>query len=156
MRCFPDTSFLWSLYRPQVNSPGAISFMRKLALPLCISSLLLLEFRQSVRLQVRLHAQDKTKGLKQAAGWQMLRDLQVDLSSGLMTAATVEWPLVHQRAEQISEQYTESMGHRLVDILHVATALQVGVDTFLTFDENQRILAKNVGLAVPVATSKIP
>lgn len=41
-------------------------------------------------------------------------------------------------------------GHRLADILHVATALHLGVGEFLTFDANQRRLAVSEGLVVPV------
>ena len=50
MRYFPDTSFLYSVYRTQVHSPRADAFMESHREPLPVSTLLLLEFRQSVRL----------------------------------------------------------------------------------------------------------
>ena len=68
MRCFPDTSFLSALYRTQVNSPLADQFMAGLSGPLGVSSLLLLEFRQSVRLQIWLHLNDGSKGFGQTEG----------------------------------------------------------------------------------------
>jgi len=40
-------------------------------------------------------------------------------------------------------------GWRFADILHVATALQLGAETFLTFDDNQCALAETEGLVVP-------
>lgn len=150
MNLFPDTSFLCALYRTQVNSTRADQFMAGLSGTLCVSSLLLLEFRQSVRLQIRLHLNDRTKGYPQAAGLQMLHDLQIDLNAGLFKTTPVDWSAVHQRAESLSSAHTIAAGHRLADILHVATALHLGVAGFLTFDANQKKLAEAEGLAVPV------
>ena len=48
----------------------------------------------------------------------------------------------------LSAKHTESGGHRFADILHVATALQLGSSEFLTFDANQRTLVQAEGLAV--------
>jgi predicted nucleic acid-binding protein len=115
-----------------------------------VSSLLLLEFRQSVRLQIRLHLNDRSKGFLQTEGQQMLNDLQIDLNAGLLTVIPVDWSAVHQRAEALSSAHTLTSGHRLADILHVATALHLGVAEFLTFDENQKKLAEAEGLMVPV------
>ena len=115
-----------------------------------VSSLLLLEFRQSVRLQIRLHLNDRTKGFPQTEGQQMLNDLQIDLNAGLLTTIPVDWAVVHQRAETLSSAHTLASGHRLANILHVATALHFGVTEFLTFDGNQKKLAKAEGLVVPV------
>ena len=150
MSCFPDTSFLCALYRTQVNSPRADEFMAGLSGALPVSSLLLLEFRQSVRLQIRLHSNDRSKGFAQVQGHQMLNDLQIDLNAGLLTTTPVDWSAVHQRAEALSSAHTLAEGHRLADILHVATALQLGVAQFLTFDANQKQLARAEGLLVPV------
>ena len=150
MSCFPDTSFLCALYRTQMNSTRADHFMAGLNGTLGVSSLLLLEFRQSVRLQIRLHLNDRTKGFSQTEGQQMLNDLQIDLNAGLLTTIPVDWAAVHQRAEALSSAHTLASGHRLADILHVATALHFGVTEFLTFDGNQKKLAEAEGLAVPV------
>lgn len=150
MSCFPDTSFLCALYRTQINSARADQFMAGLSGALSVSSLLLLEFRQSVRLQIRLHLNDRSKGFPQTEGQQMLNDLQIDLNSGLLTTTPVDWSAVHQRAEALSTAHTLAAGHRLADILHVATALQLGVTKFLTFDANQKKLAEAEGLTVPL------
>jgi len=147
---FPDTSFLCAIYRTQVNSKLSDAYMTDLIGPLSVSSLLLLEFRQSVRLQIRLHSNDRTKGFSQNEGQQMLRDLQVDLNSGILSVLPVAWAEVHQRAESLSGKHTLAGGHRLADILHVATALHLGVSEFLTFDGNQRNLAEAEGLIVPL------
>ena len=150
MSCFPDTSFLCALYRTQMNSTRADHFMAGLNGTLGVSSLLLLEFRQSVRLQICWHRNDRTKGFPQTEGQQMLNDLQIDLNAGLLTTIPVDWAAVHQRAEALSSAHTLASGHRLADILHVATARHFGVTEFLTFDGNQKKLAEAEGLVVPV------
>ena len=149
MNAFPDPSFLCALYRTQSHSPLADRCMQEMCGPLAVSSLVLLEFRQSVRLQIRLHHQDRTKGFSQSEGRQMLRDLELDLSSGLLVATAVDWPAVHQLAETLSHAHTVRAGHRFADILHVATALHLGAREFLTFNANQKILAQAEGLTVP-------
>ena len=150
MSCFPDTSFLCALYRTQVNSTLADQYMAGVSGTLGVSSLLLLEFRQSVRLQIRLHLNDRSRGFPQGEGQQMLNDLQIDLNAGLLTTTPVDWSAVHQRAETLSSAHTLTAGHRLADILHVATALHLGVREFLTFDGNQKKLAEAEGLIVPL------
>lgn len=150
MSCFPDTSFLCALYRTQVHSPLADQYMASITGSLAVSSLLLLEFRQSVRLQIRLHLNDRNKGFTEVEGRQMLNDLQIDLNAGLLTTTSVDWSAVHQRAEALSTAHTLTAGHRLTDILHVATALHLGVSEFLTFDGNQKKLAEAEGLVVSV------
>ena len=147
---FPDTSFLCALYRQQVHSPRVVAYMHALPGPLPVSSLLLLEFRQSVRLQARLHVRDRTKGYVKHDATRMLQSVQADLASREIEVLPVDWSDVHQLAENLSARYTEQNGHRLADILHVATALHLGASAFLTFDANQRLLAEAAGLVVSI------
>ena len=141
MIAFPDTSFLCAIYRQQDNSPEAAAYFKAMPEALHVSSLLLYEFRQSVRFQVWLHARDKSKGYPRAAGDGALADLQTDLDAGAVVVASADWPDVHRLAETLSKRHTMDGGHRGLDILHVATALHLGAREFLTFDSNQRKLA---------------
>ena len=150
MNTYPDTSFLYAIYRKQVNSPPAAAFFQKMPEPLTVSSLLLYEFRQSVRLQAYLYDQDNHKGFSWRLGAMLLKTLQADLAAGVLVVASVEWADVQNIAERLSSQYTLRGGHRALDILHVATALHLGANDFLTFDENQRALAIAEGLQVPL------
>jgi predicted nucleic acid-binding protein len=146
---FPETSFLCALYRLQENSPWAIEFRASIPDPLPVSALVLFEFRQSVRLQMRLHRNNAQLGFGEREGLAMLRDLQSDLSSGVLEVLAADWAGVFSMAEMLSAKHTENGGHRFADILHVATALQLGASTFLTFDSNQCRLAEAEGLTVP-------
>jgi predicted nucleic acid-binding protein len=115
-----------------------------------VSGLLLLEFRQSVRFQVRVHTADKTKGFGKREADKMLADLEFDLHEHIFAVVEVDWAAVHHKTEELSSRYTEKHGHRLIDIMHVATALELSSTEFLTFDENQKRLAKAAGLKVIV------
>ncbi|HEV3271869.1 MAG TPA: PIN domain-containing protein [Candidatus Methylacidiphilales bacterium] len=150
MSPFPDTSFLCALYREQDNSKRADRKFNLLREPLPVSSLLLLEFRQSVRLQIGLHDRDKTRGFSRTEGTRMLEVLKSDLDSGVLKTVSVEWVAVHAIAERLSDECTISGCHRLTDILHVATSLHLGAGEFLTFDANQKRLARAAGLKAPL------
>jgi predicted nucleic acid-binding protein len=106
-----------------------------------VSGLLLYEFRQSVRFQIWLHSRDKQKGYPQTIAEAALAKLQVNMDAGAVVVASVDWADVHRLAERLSARHTGANGHRAFDVLHVATALHLGAQEFLTFDVNQRKLA---------------
>jgi predicted nucleic acid-binding protein len=150
MKAYPDTSFLCALYRLQANSAEAAAYFASMPGPLEVTTLLLYEFRQAVRFQIRLHRHDFSKGYPRAEGTKMLADLKADLVSGGVITIPAPWQQIHLAAERLSELYTDASGHRSMDILHVATAIELGVNEFLTFDGNQKKLAEAEGLLVPV------
>ena len=150
MRCFTDTSFLCALYREQDNTKRADLFMEKLKGEVIVSSQVLWEFRQSTRFQVFRHQNDKTKGFSKAEAERMMEVLATNVKSGGLILATVEWQDVHSLAENLSATHTMKGGHRSMDILHLATAKHLRLKYFLTFDENQKKLAKAEGLVVPI------
>ena len=150
MTAFPDTSFLCALYRAQDNSAAARKHYDAMTEPLAISGLLAFEFRQSMRFQAWLHAQDAKKGIPAKEAEQSLADLESNLADGALEMATVDWADVHRIAERLSATYTKANGHRAIDVLHVATAIHLGAKELLTFDGNQRKLATAEGLKVKV------
>ena len=154
MRCFTDTSFLCALYRLQDNSERAFAFMEQFSGEIIVSSQVLWEFRQSARFQVFRHQRDKTKGFSKAEAERMIEVITSNVKAGNLTLANVDWPDVHSIAETLSATYTMKGGHRPMDIIHLSTAKHLRLKHFLTFDENQTILAKEEGLDVPVAIPK--
>lgn len=148
MKAYPDTSFLCALYRLQANSSDAAAYFTAMPGPLEVTTLLLYEFRQAVRFQIRLHRHDPSKGYPHAEGTKMLADLKSDLVSGVVITIPAPWPQIHLAAERLSELHTDLGGHRSTDILHVATAIELGAKEFLTFDANQKKLAEAERLIV--------
>ena len=150
MQAYPDTSFLCALYRLQANSAAAAAYFQSMPGPLEVTTLLLYEFRQAMRFQIRLHRHNPAKGYPRPEGVKMLADLKADLVSGAVVIVPGPWAQVHSAAERLSELYTDAHGHRSMEILHVATALELGSGEFLTFDANQKKLAEAEGLVVPI------
>ena len=148
MTAYPDTSFLCALYRQQSNSREAAAHFQAMTGALHVSSLLLYQFRQSLRLQVWLHAQDPRKGFPEASCDQALADLQSDLDGGAVVIVPADWADVHRTAERLSSARTKAGGQRALDIHHVATALHLGAQELLSFDDRQRQFATAEGLKV--------
>ena len=148
MIAFPDTSFLFALYRPQDNSPAAQDHYAAMTEPVHVSGLLLYEFRQSVRFQLWQHRNNPQKGIPDNEGVAAFADLEANIANGAVVIIPVDWADVHQIAERLSNTYTKGEGHRAFDVMHVATALHLRARVFLSFDDRQRKLAKAVGLKV--------
>ncbi|HEY0258115.1 MAG TPA: type II toxin-antitoxin system VapC family toxin [Candidatus Methylacidiphilales bacterium] len=148
MNAYPDTSFLCALYRMQENSAKAAAHFHKMPESLHVTSLLLYEFRQSIRWQGFLNRHDSGKGFDRKTGAKVLVKLQANIASGAIVVVPAEWTDVHSIAERLSTQHTPTGGYRGFDILHVATALHLGAKEFLTFDINQKKLAHEEGLKV--------
>ena len=146
MTCYPDTSFLCALYVAQANSAAAIAHYQRMREPLQVSALLLGEFRQSVRFQIFRNRRDATQGYPRRMGLAALAKLQENIDAGALVVVPAEWADVLHVAERISARYTAEEGHRYLDVLHVATALHLGVTDFLSFDADQRRLARAEGL----------
>jgi predicted nucleic acid-binding protein len=145
---YPDTSFLCALYRQQDNSPAAAKYFKATPEALHVSSLLLFEFRQSLRFQVWLHTQNPLKGFPLADCEQALADLQSDLDAGVVVVVPADWSDVHHIAARLSAHHTAAKGYRAFDLLHIATALHLKARTFLSFDERQRKAAAGEGLKI--------
>lgn len=80
-----------------------------------------------------LSGHDPSKGYSRAEGTKMLADLKSDLISGDVITIPAPWPQIHLAAERLSELYTDASGHRSMDILHVAKAIELGMKEFLGF-----------------------
>ena len=148
MIAFPDTSFLCAIAVSQANSPAAASHFAAMPEPLHVSSLLLFEFRQSVRFQIWLHDRNPAKGYPQPIASAALSKVDFNIQSSAINIVDVDWPDVFLKAEQLSQRHTVVGGHRGFDVLHVATALSLGASEFLTFDANQRRLAASEALTI--------
>jgi len=150
MIAYPDTSFLMALYRWQVNSRHAIAHFGAMTETLHVTSLVLFEFRQSIRLQEFLHSRNPQLGFDRTTGQVAISKLQSNIASGALVIAGADWTDVLQRADLISSRRTSSDGYRSFDILNLATAQHFGAQEFLTFDTKQKKLAKAEGLKTPL------
>jgi predicted nucleic acid-binding protein len=145
---YPDTSFLYGFYLTESNSPAAAAHAATMKEPLHVTELLRYEFRQSLRFQVWRRSANQREGVAQADADAALTQLETDLASGVAVLAPCHLLEVLLLADDLSKRPTITGGHRSLDILHVATALQLEAKELLTFDERQRKLAQAEGLKV--------
>ena len=64
---------------------------------------------------------------------------------------TVDQDAVVKQALKLSSALTEQIGARAIDLLHVASALALQSEQFLTTDARQAQLAKTEGMKVVMA-----
>jgi predicted nucleic acid-binding protein len=75
-----------------------------------------------------------------------LASFDEDFAAGRYVQADLLWRAALQRAAELSRKYTPTVGCRSLDVLHVASALELGMKRFLSFDLRQIRLARAVGL----------
>jgi len=83
-----------------------------------------------------------------------LARLQHYLTRRALLDVTLEMEPAIARAATLSAAHTERLGARAIDLLHVACALMLESELFLTTDMRQAQLAKAEGLKVASAISK--
>ncbi len=77
-----------------------------------------------------------------------LADFGSDFASGQLRQADILWRAALNKAAELSQRHTPKLGTRSLDVLHVASALELKLRHFLTFDDRQQQLAAAAGLKV--------
>jgi predicted nucleic acid-binding protein len=75
-----------------------------------------------------------------------IASFEEDLAEGRYVDADILWRATLRRARELSRAHTPALGCRTLDVLHVATAIELGLRYFVTFDGRQGQLAKAAGL----------
>jgi predicted nucleic acid-binding protein len=68
--------------------------------------------------------------------------------SGIYYRPQLNWSAIFIHAIDLSKKHSATIGSRSLDILHVASALSINADRFLTFDDRQTRLAELAGLTI--------
>lgn len=139
---YPDTSFLISLYGNDGHTQEAQAAVVATAMPLLLSDLNRVEFENALRLlQFRKLTNPRFTTDALAA-------LHQDEAAGLLRPTACDWPSVFVQAQRVSQHRTIKGGHRTMDLLHVAVALDQSASHFYSFDDRQRKLASQEGLVL--------
>ncbi len=137
---YADPSALLKLYLHQHESAAMNAWRRRargaLALTLhgraeIVNGICLAAFRGAISAEARDDA---------------LASFDEDVAAGRYVPADLLWRAALQRAADLSRKHTGTLGCRTLDVLHVASALELRLARFLTFDARQRMLARAVGL----------
>jgi len=141
---YADTSFLFSLYATDANSPRADALYESdRRRPLLLTPWQRFEFRNTVRRLVHeFHSAKKTVPFDVG---NVLRQLDEDLKTGVLRHAEPDWRETIRVAEEISAAHTEAIGQGGADTWHIAAAVLLRADSFWTFDEDQAKTALHFG-----------
>jgi len=139
LKIYADTSFLVSLYSLDANSVVAARTVKASVGDRFLTILVELEVINAFGLRVF------RKEVTAAQAQSSLSDFEKDLRDGVFQLRGLP-DTVFERARQLSRRTTARLGTRTADILHVAAALELGVDYLYSFDQHQRKLAQTVRL----------
>ena len=145
-KIYVDPSALLKLYLKEPESRAMTAWRAKAAGSLIVTHHGRVELINGIGLA--LHRGIITEATSEAA----LAALDDDFAQGRYVPADVLWRATLKRAAELSREHTPSLGCRSLDILHVASALELEQKKFVTFDHRQQQLAKATGLKVIVPT----
>jgi hypothetical protein len=142
MVALADTGFIASLYLKETTSARARAAIQAEAVILPLTPLAALELRNAFNRAVQCR---RITAAERDALW---RDVEADIAGGFLVPMPVASGQLHDRARQLSDRHTPTLGTRSLDLLHVAAALQLGAKVFFSFDDRQRKAAAGEGLKV--------
>ena len=152
MRAYADSSFILRLVTGEEDSPQTIAEYRRRGSPkLFFLPLHALEVRNAI-LQRAFH---KRRSISSRERQHVARERDAALARlehlvarRALLDVTLDMDAAITRAAELSTVHTERLGARAIDLLHVAGALTLESEVFLTTDGRQAQLAKAEGLKV--------
>lgn len=137
-----DTSAIVKLYIKEDHSSDVSLWLKQNDEALPLTSFHDLEFNNALRL--KQFRGEITEEVVQG----IIQIFISHQSLGIFYRPPIDWPAIFKHAHKLSSNYTGSIGSRSLDILHVASALSIDAEYFLTFDERQSNLAVLNGIKI--------
>jgi predicted nucleic acid-binding protein len=137
---YADASVLVSLYVSDANSARAEKWWQGRTSPVVVTALHRLEIRNAFSLAV---FQNRIILAESHAAWdQFCQHVQ----GKAFAEVRHDWSEAFTQAIIYAQQQTPIIGGRSLDVLHVASAVELHVEEFLTFDLRQQKIAAKAGL----------
>ena len=143
---YADPSALLKLYLHEPDSQRMTAWRAKVRGPLAVTHHGRVELVNGIALAAH------RKLISGEAFSVALAALDDDFDQGRYYQAELLWRATLKRAAELSRAHTRSLGTRSLDVLHVASAMELGFRSFVTFDVCQQNLVKEVGLKLLVPT----
>lgn len=152
MRAYADSSFILRLVTGESGTEEAVAEYRRRGRPrLFYLPLHALEVENAIRQRAfherRVQPAGERARIKQERDAALSRLLQYR-ERGALVDAPLDFESALERSRELSTRHTDRLGARAIDLLHVASALLLESEVFLTFDKRQQGLATAEGLAV--------
>jgi predicted nucleic acid-binding protein len=142
-----DTSYLVALYVPNDHTAAALRHRGRFtggAIP--FNPLHRLELRTVIRQCARARL------IHESEARRILRSIEEDLDDGTLAHKPLDWTESLRQADTIAGRRAFKIPCRSLDLWHVAAALELGVNEFVTFDQDQLALAKVEGMHAVLPT----
>lgn len=137
---YVDTSVVQMLYVPGPASLVASRWRRNIGGAIPLTRFGHAELTNAV-------AQAQHRGILDGDGTRAaFAAIAYDLKEGHLRLHDLLWRRALERTAELSREFTITLGTRTLDVLHVASALELGARMFVTYDARQAALAKAVGL----------
>jgi predicted nucleic acid-binding protein len=158
MKTYADTSFLVKLLTQEPGTKEAVADYRRLGRPrVFFLPLHNLEVTNAIRQRAFHQRHTRPSSDRSAIRRELdasLGLLQTYISRRAFIEVSHDMDAAIELAHTLSVKHTERLGCRSFDLLHVALALQLECEAFLTTDANQGTLAKAEGLDVTVSSDE--
>ena len=142
MSAYFDTSVLVQWYVLESGSAAAVALRTRTATPILLSPFHRVELTAALRLKVF------RRELSSVVATQALGDFEAEVQAGLFELAELAFGALCRRAEALADSYSDQLGVRSLDVMHVASALELKCREFVTADVRQGELAKSCRLKV--------
>ena len=139
---YVDTSVIVKLYIKEKYSRGASNWLKANNEAIPLTSFHELEFINALQLK-----RFRTEATPQTI-LQIVARFEEHEKKGIYYRPPLDWPTVFTRAVELSQKHSGTLGSRALDILHVASAVAIKADRFLTLDDRQSSLAAHAGLEI--------
>lgn len=160
MRVYADTSFLVRLVANEPGTAAAMADYHRLGRPpIFYLPLHALEVANAVRqraFRFRHSAPASGRVAIKRETETALNLLSKFISRGVFIESAVDMDKAIEVARALSAKHTEQLGCRGFDLLHVALALELECEAFLTGDRIQGTLARAEGLEVTISGNEKP
>jgi predicted nucleic acid-binding protein len=154
MRAYADSSFLLRLVTGEPGTEPAVAEYRRLDRPgLFYLPLHAMEVENAIRQRAFHERRVRPSGERFQVGREReaaLARLGLYCERHALIEVAVDMDSAIERARELSAKHTDRLGARAIDLLHVACALLLESEIFLTFDARQLELASAEGLRTPV------
>jgi predicted nucleic acid-binding protein len=136
-----DSSVVFSVQVKDRNTLAAVTLLQSKHDILALTQLCEVEFVNA--LYLRLFRKDISESQAQAS----LADFEKNLLKGIYQL--LPFPnTAFDRAKELAQTLTPTIGVRAANLLHVAAAVELGASSLFTFDRRQHRTAKAAGLTV--------
>lgn len=153
MKVFADTNFFTNLWTSLSHSSEADQLWSEavaVGSRVFVTRLVNLEYTNALQ-RLLYEARHGTQAVQ--ITMEIAQIARMEMNEALRLGATVKLTVPDEAAvdamfDSLVYRHTASLGFRTADIMHVASALVLGCDTFWSFDERAKKLAKLAGLRV--------